>query len=223
VPQEEKAGAKTIFIKDAHDSGCNLIFSKLPDNAILHRGWEGSPKMMMEGLDSTFDAVIFIGYHSGMLSEGNSLAHTMSLKIHRISINGEIASEFLINAYYASLIKVPIVFLSGDLALTETAKKTIPALSTVATKTGLHGANTSIHPNRTNQEIEDKVYSALSRDYSNNIIKLPEEFYIEIEYRTHQEAYSASFFPGCKLIKSNVISFHSKNYYDVLVLFKFVL
>ncbi|MDD3999853.1 MAG: M55 family metallopeptidase [Bacilli bacterium] len=219
----KRAGASTIFIKDAHDSAANLIFEKLPNYITLHKGWEGGPEMMMEGLKSNYDAVIFIGYHSGSLSSGNSLAHTMSLKIHKLTINGKLATEFLINSYYASLLKIPIAFLSGDLEITKIGEKEIPGLSTVATKIGTHGACVSEHPDITNKKIEEAVYFALTKDYSKNLLSIPETFYLEVEYRTHQEAYSASFYPGSKLINSNTISFQSQNYFDVLVFLKFVL
>ena len=63
------AGATEIFIKDAHDSAKNLILKDLPDYVKLHRGWQGCPCSMMASLDNTFDAVIFIGYHSPASSE----------------------------------------------------------------------------------------------------------------------------------------------------------
>jgi D-amino peptidase len=218
----KRAGAEVIFVKDAHDSGRNIDPDALPEEVILHRGWEGAPEMMMEGLDKSFDAVIFIGYHSAMLDAGNPLSHTLNPKIHRITINGEVASEFLINAYYASTLKIPVAFLSGDEELTKKVQILNPNIAVCATKTGCHGATIARHPGLTNREIEEKVYQSLDKDLSGNIVALPESFEVEIEYRHHQEAFSASFFPGCQLIASNKIHYKSDNFYDVLVLLKFV-
>ena len=75
-----------IFIKDAHDSARNLILSELPDYVQLHRGWQGCPCSMMGGLDDSFDAVMFIGYHSPSRSDGNPLSHTMNTRIHHVKI-----------------------------------------------------------------------------------------------------------------------------------------
>ena len=77
----KQAGVTDILVKDAHDWARNLILSDLPEFVKLHRGWEGCPCSMMAGLDQSFDAVIFIGYHSPAGSDGNPLAHTMNLKI----------------------------------------------------------------------------------------------------------------------------------------------
>lgn len=220
----KKAGAKEIFVKDAHDSARNIILSELPDYVTLHRGWQGCPCSMMAGLDKTFDAVIFIGYHSPSRSNGNSLSHTMNVsRLHHIKINGEIASEFYINSLFASYLNVPVAFLSGDKQLTESVKNINDSITCVYTKTGVGGACISKHPNITNQEIEDGVYQALSSDLKNNIVKLPKQFEIEIQYKNHIDAYNASFYPGCTLLKTDKVLYNSDNYYDVLRMFKFIL
>ena len=56
-----ECGAKEIYIKDAHASGRNIIPDYLPENAYLIRGWSGDPLSMVQGIDDSFDALIFIG------------------------------------------------------------------------------------------------------------------------------------------------------------------
>lgn len=219
----KNAGAKEIFIKDAHDSARNLIINDLPEYVKLHRGWQGCPCSMMAGLDKSFDAVIFIGYHSPSRSDGNPLSHTMNTYIQHVKINGIIASEFYINALYASYLGVPIAFLSGDKNLTKQVINENENIITVATKEGIHGAVVSNHPNITNQLIEERVKEALSRDLKDNIITMPKHFDIEIQYKNHKDAYSNSFYPGCKLVGSDKVIFNSDDYYEVLRAFKFIL
>jgi len=149
-----EAGATEILIKDAHDSARNLSILDLPKEAKLLRGWEGTPCSMMAGLDESFDAVMFVGYHSASRSSGNSLSHTMNGNIFHVKINGEIASEFTINSLYASYLNVPVAFLSGDLNLTQLVKKVNNNIEVVASKEGLHGAVISKHPLITCEEIE---------------------------------------------------------------------
>lgn len=56
-------GATEIVVNDLHGAGNNILIESLNDKAQLITG--PSPKgAMMEGLDSSFDAVILIGYHS---------------------------------------------------------------------------------------------------------------------------------------------------------------
>ncbi len=216
-----EAGAKEIYVKDAHDSARNILFDELPNYVKLHRGWEGGLASMMGGLDNTFDAVLFVGYHGPARNEGNPLAHTMTTEIVHVKINDKFASEFDINSLYASLLGVPVAFLSGDLALTKLVKETNPNIEVVATKEGRHGAVVSLHPSITNQQIEETVKKALLKDLSNNIVSMPKNFKVEIQYRTHKAAYRASLYPGCMLLNSDSIIFESKNYEDVLRMFIF--
>ena len=178
---------------------------------------------MMAGLEKRFDAVIFIGYHSPSRSSGNPLSHTMNTKIHHIKINGKIASEFDLNAYYASTVGVPIAFLSGDLNLTKLVKETNPNIETVATKVGNFGAVISKHPSVTNLEIQKTVEKALKKDLHENIVTLPKTFEVEIQYRLPKQAYSNSFFPGCKLVGTDKVVFTANNYIDVLTALHFIL
>ena len=219
----KEAGATEIFVKDAHDSARNLILKDLPDFVKLHRGWEGVPCSMMAGLDESFDAVMFIGYHSPASSIGNPLSHTMNGRNHYVKINGILTSEFYINSLYASYLGVPIAFLSGDKELTNIVKEANANIETVATKEGAHGAVISLHPNVTNNEIYETVKKALSKDLSNNIVELPKHFVVEIEYKRFIDAYNASFYPGCKLVNSDTVVFETDDYYEVVRALKFIL
>jgi len=56
-------GATEIVVGDSHGNGLNLLLDALPQDIILVRAW---PRRlgMMEGIDESFDAAIFIGYHA---------------------------------------------------------------------------------------------------------------------------------------------------------------
>jgi len=69
-----------------NDNARNIIFKDLPDYVTLHRGWEGGPCSMMAGLNDSYDAVVFIGYHSPSRSDGNPLSHTMNTRLHHVKI-----------------------------------------------------------------------------------------------------------------------------------------
>ena len=219
----KEAGATEIFVKDAHDWARNLILKDLPTFIKLHRGWEGVPCSMMAGLDKSFDAVMFIGYHSPSGTDGNPLAHTMNLRNNYVKINGVIASEFYINALYASYLGVPIAFLSGDDNLTKMVKKLNSNIETVATKEGVHGAVVSRHPEITNKEILNTVIKSLKKDLKNNFLELPKEFHIEIQYKKFNDAFNASFYPGCELVGHDTVIFKTNDYYEVVRALKFIL
>ncbi|MBP6885479.1 MAG: M55 family metallopeptidase, partial [Bacilli bacterium] len=73
---------------------------------------------------------------------------------------------------------------------------------------------------------EDKVELALKKkkEPANKPISiLPKKFKIEIQYKNFNDAYKASFYPGAKLIKDDAIEYETKDYYDALVMMKFLL
>lgn len=111
------AGADEVYIKDAHDSGRNMDITGFPKQCRFIRDWTNSPDSMIGGIDKSFDAVLFVGYHSPAGFDGNPLSHTMNRGNNYVKFNGELCSEFLMHAFYAAELGVPSVFLSGDRAL----------------------------------------------------------------------------------------------------------
>lgn len=81
---------------------------------------------MMAGIDESFDAAMYIGYHSAAFTNTSPLAHTTNLKRYNyIKINDRIASEFTINSLWADLCGIPSIYLSGDEGSAVLQKKNI--------------------------------------------------------------------------------------------------
>lgn len=217
-------GCDYVLVKDAHSTARNIIPDKLDEVAHLFRGWTGDPLGMMSGLDTDFDAAVFIGYHSGATRDGNPLSHTKNNSvIDYIKINGELASEFVLNSYTASYYGVPVVFLSGDELLCHDAKKLNKNLITVPVSKGIGNASISINPHLAIKTIEENIKNALTGDLDRFMINLPNNFEVEIRFKSHAKAYKASFYPGSSLKDSMSILFESNDYMDVLKLLLFVI
>ena len=218
-----EAGFDEIFVKDAHDSARNLYPNLLPKEAKIMRGWTRNPYSMMAGLDETFDACAFTGYHSAASASGNPLSHTMNCSIYYIKINGVITSEFIINSLAAAYLGVPSVFLSGDKMLCEKAEEFAKGIKTVAVSEGIGNASVSIHPEIACERIKATVTEALEGDYKKVLMKLPEKFEVEVAYKEHHKAFHATYYPGAYAIDSTTTGFKASNYLDVLKFFMFVL
>jgi len=218
-----QAGAKEIMVNDAHDSGRNIDHNELPKNAKLVRGWAGGLFSMVQELDKSYDALMFVGYHSAASRDSNPLSHTMTTSLDYIRINSQVASEFMIHSYIAAYLGVPVVFLSGDKGLCEDAKTVNENIVTVAVKEGRGNSTINIHPGLTTDMIMEGVKESLSKDRSKCIIKIPEEFNIEIRYRQHKDAYKSSFYPGVTRLDENTISYKSKDYMDVLRMMNYLI
>ena len=212
-------------VKDAHDSARNINPMGLPKTATLIRGWSKDCYCMMGGLDrEDFDAVAFTGYHCEAVNGGNPLSHTMTTSVQRVTLNGLPCPEFLINAYMAAYRGIPIVFLAGDEALCDFAKKLIPGITTVVAKTGHGSAVISRHPEVVREEIFKGMKAALSReDLSDCILPLPDHFVITVEYNDWNKAHSYSFYPGAVAVDAKTISFESDDYFEVMRFMHFCL
>jgi D-amino peptidase len=108
------AGATEILVSDSHGNGQNLLIDRLPPDVRVIRSWL-RPLMMMEGIDSTFDAAIFIGYHSATTNPAGVRAHTISSGgLAGVYLNGTAVPEAGINAAIAGHFGVPVVMISGS-------------------------------------------------------------------------------------------------------------
>ncbi|MBT3180637.1 MAG: amino acid amidase [Candidatus Marinimicrobia bacterium] len=211
------AGAKEIWVKDAHYSGRNILSEKLPKNVKLIRGWSGHPYSMVQELDNSFDALLMVGYHSMAGRSGNPLAHTMSsAKIDSIFINDQQSSEFFLHGNIAGKLGVPLVFVSGDAGLCEEVQDVSPNTTTHATMVGVGDSTISIQPKESRLAIQKKVKSALSGDITKCIWDHPDLFSLEVKFIKHQVAYRASHYPGASLIDAKTVHFETHNYDDIM-------
>jgi D-amino peptidase len=63
VRAAKEAGAGEIVVSDSHGNGENLLIEEFPKDVRIVRAWPRHGGMMA-GLDSSFSAAMFIGYHA---------------------------------------------------------------------------------------------------------------------------------------------------------------
>jgi D-amino peptidase len=112
------AGATEILVNDSHGDMQNLIHMDLDPRVTYVQG-SIKPHGMVEGLDSTFDGAIFLGYHTRAGTAGGFLAHTGSGAVKGLWINGREGGEGDMNAAYAASLGVPVILVSGDSAVVD--------------------------------------------------------------------------------------------------------
>jgi D-amino peptidase len=218
----EAAGATDIWVKDAHETGRNLIISMLPANVRLIRSWAGHPFCMIQELDDSFDAIAMIGYHARAGSEANALAHTLSLKAARIALNGTPASEFLIHALAGATVGVPTVFVSGDEGLMEEVRTTNPHIATCGVKQGVGQSTISMTASAAVTAIREGVSQALNGDVKRALLEVPKSCSLEITYNDPVTAYRMAWYPGASHIGERTIRFDTNSYFEVLRMLNFV-
>ena len=140
-------GTKEFVVNDSHHSMRNLHPQELIGKAMLITG-RHKPMYMMEGLDSSFDGVCFVGYHGSIGAEKAVLSHTYNPgAIWEVRINGEVVGESAINALVAAHYNVPIIFISGDEVTAQEAQNIAPNAEKVVVKQSIgRFAAAHIHP-----------------------------------------------------------------------------
>jgi len=134
------AGAREFVVRDSHGDKTNLLPGDLNrTGVVLIRGASTGPKNMMEGIDASFGAAIFIGYHAKAGTPNAILEHTSNGNVIDFSINGVSLPEGGYNALVAGLYGVPVVFAAGDRALTDQLKSLLGPIETVAVKEEIGG------------------------------------------------------------------------------------
>lgn len=178
-------GFKEVYVNDAHGLMTNILYEKLAGNTYLVSGFP-KPVSMMCGIDGSFDAAIFLGYHAKKGTEHAVMDHTMSSKhIQRIIVNGVEASEFYLNAAVAGYYGVPVILVGGDDKIVEEARKTIGNIEIIEFKKSI-GRFSSISPALKNIEVElrEKCLKAFEK-LRNGLIKpfkIKEPVTLEVEF-----------------------------------------
>lgn len=218
----QAAGATDIVVKDAHESGRNLVTAMLPESVRLIRSWAGHPLCMVQELDRTFDAVMMIGYHSPAGSEANSLAHTLSLDAAEIRINGRRASEFTVHALATSMLGVPTVLVTGDQGLMDEVAAANPAITRCAVKEGRGQSTISMTPAAACKAIRSAAETALRGDLRAALLPVPARNVVEVTYGNPVLAYRHCWYPGASHVGNRTIRFEADDYFDVLRMLNYV-
>jgi len=219
----QKNGAEEILVKDAHATARNLLMDELPPGVKLFSGWARDPFTMMSGLDKSYDAVIFSGYHAGAYFDDNPLAHTMSsARIFYFKINGHYASEFVLNSYIAAYHNVPVIGIAGDEGVCRQAQEFIPSIVTMPVKKGVGDGVISLAREEALAMICNKTQEAMSMDFSKCLLTLPQHFECEICFKDHLLAHKASFYKGVKRVDAHTVAFEADDFYEVLRTYFFI-
>lgn len=107
-------GATRIVCNDSHGRMNNLNPAGLHGRATYIAG-RHKPMYMMQGLDESFDAVFFVGYHGSISGESSVLSHTYNPSVvSKAVLNGIECGESGINALVALGYGVPVALITGD-------------------------------------------------------------------------------------------------------------
>jgi D-amino peptidase len=216
VQAAKHAGATEIVVSDSHGNGENLLIELFPADVKIVRSWprHGS---MMAGLDASFDAVLFVGYHASTTNPRGVRAHTFSsAHLAKVTLNGNAVTEGEFNAAYAGAFGVPVIFASGDDVAMAELKSRLGNLETVETKKalGFHSAET-LTPDAAADRIQAGAQVAFARahDFKPYAVKAP--IALEITFKNYTPAEMLTYLRIVERVDSHTIRFVGKDMAEV--------
>jgi D-amino peptidase len=191
------AGPADIVVADSHGNGQSLLIDKLPDDVQIVRGFP-RPLEMMQGIDESFAAAVFSGYHASEWTANAVRGHTISsARLLGVKLNGAEVSEGIYNAALAGQFGVPVAFVSGDrLAVTQLQKAVAGVEGAIVKEPlGYHSAMT-LTPARGQAMIKDGVARAMSKLSSMQPYRVRTPIDLEVGFKLTIDAERAAFVPG---------------------------
>ena len=206
------AGATEILVADSHGNGQNLLIEKLPKDVKLIRSWP-RPLGMMEGIDSSFDGVIFTGYHASTDNTEGVRAHTFSsARLTSVKINGKVMTEGSWNAAVAGEFGVPVIMIAGDDAAVNEVKALIGNAEGAIVKESIsfHSAK-SLHPEAAYDLIAEKTSYAVKNIKKYKPYKIKGPLTVSVSFKHYQPSQILSYLKMFKRTDSHTIEFKAKN------------
>jgi D-amino peptidase len=203
------AGAAEIVVNDSHGSMRNILPSDLHPKAVLISG-SPKPLSMMQGLDGSFNACIFIGYHGKAGTADAVLDHTISSSVVRgIKINGTEMPELGINAAIAGYYGVPVILVSGDVAVCKQARELLGNdIVTVPVKDAIGRTAARLVPLKEAQRtIKDRVTRAIRDLRTFKPYRLSSPYKFELEYFTSAQADMGALVPQVERTDARTVTF----------------
>jgi len=218
-------GAADILINDSHGDMQNLLHLQL-DPRVTYLQSNIKPLGMVQGLDNTFDAAIFIGYHAKAGSLGGFLAHTGSGSVKGLWINNIEVGEGGLNALFSGALGVPVILASGDDKFSDEFTKIVDT-RTVITKTAVgSSAAKLIHPDIVKERLKIKTTDALKNIKSAKPFTVSNPITIRFKSSTTTRADIVMSIPNMKRIDGTMVEYKAKNmdeaYRLIRVMYKYI-
>ena len=210
------AGAGEIVVNDSHATMRNIQADALNPKASLISGTP-KPLSMMQGIDASYDAVVFAGYHARAGTAPAILDHTISGgTVRAIRVNGQELPEMGLNAAIAGYYKVPVILLTGDTETCAQASALLGAgLVTAAVKEATGRFAARMFPREeARARLRAAAKEALLKKDGIAPFRLAPPFMFDVEWQTSAQAEMPLLLPGVKRTAPRSISFSATDYIE---------
>jgi D-amino peptidase len=218
------AGASEFVVSDSHGNGENLLIERFPKDVTIVRSWP-RPLAMMEGIDESFDAVLFIGYHASTTNPQGVRAHTMSsANLADLRLNGVSVPEAGLNAAIAGHFNVPVVMISGDDAIVKEAQALLGPIEGAVVKwaLGFHSART-LTPESSCDLIREEAKKAISRLKERKPYRVKAPVTLDVRFKNYRPSEVLAYLPVVERTDAHSIRFRGKDILEVVRFLEFML
>ncbi|MFA9557567.1 M55 family metallopeptidase [Evansella sp. AB-rgal1] len=203
-------GCKEVIVNDSHSKMNNILIEKLHPEAQLISG-DVKPFSMVQGLDDSYCAGIFLGYHS-RASQPGVLSHSMTFGARNMYINEIEVGELGFNAFVAGHYEVPIIMVAGDDQAALEAEALIPGVTTAVVKKAMSRTSAlCLTPEKSKQLLKEKTEVALKNISNVDPLTPPKEIILRIEFANYGQAEWAALMPGATIETGTTVHFQSKD------------
>jgi D-amino peptidase len=210
-----KAGGTEFVVLDSHGYCTNVIPEELDEDALLITGMPGMTTIAaIQGIDASYDAAGFIGYHGREGSEIAVLDHTAYAEtVAAVYINDKLVGEDGLVGGFLGYHGVPVVFAAGDQAFEEQIKELVPNVAFARTKTAI-SRNSAInpHPKRAAAMILEAAEDGVSRKDEIEPIVFSSPITLKVVFHKPVMAQLAEWVPGVEKVDARILSFTHDDY-----------
>ena len=218
-------GATVILVNDSHGSMRNLRIEDLdPAASLISHNFKRFG--MMEGLDESFDAAIFIGYHAKAGTAGGLFAHTGSGVVADVRVNGRSLGEGGLNTLVAGWYGVPVVLVTGDDVAVRQVSETASEAKTVVVKRAINPRAAELRPlGVVHREIEAAARDGVARAQRSKPAR-ERAYAVQVQLHNILIPEAAEILPGMTRPAPDTIAFETdampKAYALIRFLYKFI-
>jgi D-amino peptidase len=220
ITAAREAGVGEIVVADSHGNGQNLLIDRLPDDVLVVRSWP-RPLGMMQGIDSTFDAAVFLGYHTGTSNPDGVRAHTFSsARLADVQLNGRSVPEGGVNAAIAGHFGVPVIMVSGDDAAVDQVRSIVGDIEGAVVKWNysFHSAKT-MTPAASFGLIKTTMKKALGRLDDFEAFEISKPVTLDVRFKNYRPPQILAYLPIVERTDSHSIRYVGK---DMVAISKFL-
>jgi D-amino peptidase len=218
------AGATEILVSDSHGNGQNLLIERFPKDVQIVRAWP-RPLAMMQGIDASFDAVLFVGFHSSTTFPEGVRAHTMSsANFADVRLNGVSVPEAGLDAAIAGHYGVPVAMISGDDAAVREAQALLGPIEGAVVKWnyGFHSART-LTPEASCDRIREAAKNALGRLSAMKPYALKTPVTLDVRFKSYRPSEVLAYLPIVERTDAHAIRFRGKDMLETIRFLEFLL